>query len=303
MRRWGVFALVLWPVSVAGTPVSFSEQAVFGVHGHTFRARSEVTASLWSGLYEVSARANAFRYPEAFPGIASEYSIGFKKVLYHVSVAGRLGTKPPNTERAAYRFAVGEARLTFYGLTLGPELPELSATVWESSGPIMAAESLDRTWVSSLRGRFTTTNHHLERPTRLLTIVQNTTQLEFRETWKERTSVAIQLGMNDYDQTITGNSVRVYLDNVEYLGSAFAIRGWPNNAVSVGLWQWLDPHWRFIGGMTRLHLLDGGTEVLSMLRFQWSPWNTLRVGSGYAVRRRLGVGGGEGLILDISYRW
>ena len=176
------------------------EQAVFG--GGYFGDRFEVSSPLFKPYYILEASAHGFRYPSAFSGTAVEYSAALRRELYHVSIAGRLGTRPPGAEGESYHLAAGEGIMTFYGLALGPEHPDLSGQVWESSGPAPAPKSLDRTWVTRLRGRFTTTNHHFANPPGFV-LIQNSIQFDVTETWRERSTLTLHAGAHVYNEPVT----------------------------------------------------------------------------------------------------
>ena len=296
-------ALFLAAAAQAGPGISFEAGTVFGATGRYFASRSEVSAPLWKPYYRLSAAVRTFRYADAFPGTAIEYSGALKRELYHVSVAGRLGSKPPNTEKASYHLAYGEAVMTFYGLTLGPERPELSARVWESDGPAPAAGSLDRTWVTRLRGRFTATNHHFDSPPGYFVLVQNTVQFDASETWRERSTLTLHVGCDQYDKVVHAGTRTTYLQNVDYPGNAFPIRGWPNNYLGFELRQALGGGLSAGLGTTRLSLLHGQLESLTGAQLAWEPSASWKLSVGYNHRRRRGVETREAYALGLSYAW
>ena len=270
--------------------------------GGYYASRAEVSAPVGPGYYSLSARVRTLRFQDGAPGAREEYSASLRRELYHVSVAGRLGTSPPGMQRAAYHMAQGEALFTFYGLALGPEHPEFSTAVWESSGPAPASESLGRTWVTTFRTLCTNTDIHLERPTSILVVVQNAWQFEVRETWRGRTSLALQAGGDRYNRVLTNQAETVYLDNVDYPGGPFAVRAWPNNYVAADIRQRLGA-WRIGVAGTRLNVLDNGlvgqygVELERSLGGHW----TLRSGYYHKHRRRSDTR--DGFTLNAVYAW
>ncbi|MCX5797425.1 MAG: hypothetical protein NTY77_18190 [Elusimicrobia bacterium] len=303
MRGLILAAVLVWAAPAAAGPgVLFDETAYIGASGGYFGNRFEVSTPLARPYYRLSASVRSSRYPAEFSGTAVEYAAALRRELYHVSIAGRVATRPPNAESAAYHLAYGEASLTFYGLSLGPEHPEFSAQIWESSGPAPAPESLDRTWVTRMRARYTTTNHHVESADEYLVLVQNTVQFDVRETWRQRTALALHAGCHLYNKTVRSDMRTVHLDNVDYPGNVFAIRGWPNNYMGFELAQKLGGQWEAAAGLTRLSLLYDRTDFIYGAQLEWKPLPAWTSRFGYNLRRR-GVETQQAFALGLTYLW
>ena len=276
------------------------EQAVFG--GGYFGDRFEVSSPLFKPYYILEASAHGFRYPSAFSGTAVEYSAALRRELYHVSIAGRLGTRPPGAEGESYHLAAGEGIMTFYGLALGPEHPDLSGQVWESSGPAPAPKSLDRTWVTRLRGRFTTTNHHFANPPGFV-LIQNSIQFDVTETWRERSTLTLHAGAHVYNEPVTKATPTVYLDNINYPGNVMALRGWPNNSMGLRLSEKIGRSWEAQAAFTRLNLLGNQVDFLYGLNLVWRPNANWRLRAGYNLQRLRAVQTQQTCSLGVGYFW
>lgn len=298
MRRLGLWVALSLSAGSARAEIWAHERAVIGTTGGYFGNSVEAGGGFWDS-YEASGRVKSFRCGEAFPGTAVEYSAAVRRYLYHATVTGRLGTKPPNAQRAAYHLASGEVVMTFYGLTLAPERPELAFKVWEDSGIASRPESLDKTWVTALGSAYTNTNHHLEFPNGILVVVQNSTRFMLKETWRGKTSAGLQFGLTRYNKVLLNNAPVFYLDNIDYPGGAFAVRGWPNNHVGGELEQKLGD-WTLEAAGTRLNLLGNKTEFLYGLTARWAPSGLLRAFLGGYVRRRRGEESRQAVSLGVS---
>ena len=296
-----LFAALGFNVSAQASPgPQVDDQVVFG--GGYVGDRLAVSTPFFKPYYIFEATAHGFRYPTAFSGTAVEYSAGLRRELYHVTVAGRLGTRPPGAEGESYHLAAGEGIMTFYGLALGPEHPELSAQVWESSGPVPAAELLDRTWVTRLRGRFTTTNHHFATPPGFV-LIQNSIQFDLTETWRERLALTLHTDAHVYNEPVTKATPMAYLDNVNYPGNAMALRGWPNNSMGLRLSEKIGSAWEAAAAFTRLNLLGDQVNFLYGLNLAWRPDSHWRLRAGYNIQRLRASLTQKTGSLGVGYSW
>lgn len=273
-----------------------------GAHGG-WVSRTEARAALFSGLYEVSARLHAHRDRGAYDGTSLEWAVGARRILYHSSIGFRVGGKPPNTERSSYRLTQVETTVTFYGLRLGPEHPEMAETLWEDS-PKERPAALDERWISALHARYTRSDHKVARSRGgTLGLTQHTSQFELRGIWRRRTSVALECGFNVYDLALVPQDDAVHLDNVQYAGGVFPVRGWPNQNFGFSFWHKFGERWRLEGGFTRLTLLDREREALGALSLEWAPKPRWRISFGGHHRRRFGHFSRYGLSLGGAYLW
>lgn len=270
--------------------------------GGYYGSQTDVGSALGKGYYSLSARTRTMRFQDAVQGTREEYSAQLRRELYHVSVGGRLGTSPPNMDRAEYHLAGADVLFTFYGLTLGPEHTALAPVVWESSGPAPSPGSLDRTWVSTIHTIYTNTNVHMQRVGSNLIVVQNSWQFELRETWREESSLALQLGGDRYNRVLANTVEKIFLDNVQYLGNPFAVRGWPNNFISGEVWQRFG-NWRASFAATRLNVLDNGLVIQYGAELERRIGSRWTVKAGYFHKRRRGVDTREGAALSVACRW
>lgn len=237
---------------------------------------------LRSGRWDLSAREKFFRAADDFSGTAVEWSARAERSLEHVTLAGRLGTRPPDAERAAYHLAGGDALLTFYGTVLGPADPEaLGVAVSTASSACWA--SLDRRWVTRLRAAYTTTNHHKE-PARAgvasFVVVQHSWQLEVSETFYRATTVTLRNGHDRYNRSLSRADPRWHLWNVDNAGAPLAFAGWPNNHLGADV-AWRGAAWGARGGFTRINLLGDGLAVLVGGELSWRPAAGLEVSAGW----------------------
>lgn len=298
-------AIVLFWLACAAPSraAGFVELSSFGGAGQTWKQSLEAGATFGkAGVYSISARERSFRVGRAFSGSEVEYSAALKRELFHATVEGRLGTAPPNAQQAAYHLAQGSVLFTFYGLELGPEHPELSAVVWESSGPAPAPEALDREWVTRVRGVYSNVDHHLEGRA-LTTIVENVWQLDVSETWRERFSLKGEFGFDRYPKPLPNSVGTIVKDDVDYLGGAFPILGWPNNwagaEADARVWRRLE----LWAAGTRLNLLNNQLVLLGGGGARWAAPFGWSFGAGYFYRHRRGADGGGGVSLSATYRW
>lgn len=299
--------LALAAMALAGalpaSALTVRESALAGTSGGYDGSDTVVLAPILGGAYQFSARARGFRYRDAFPGTQEEYSAAVRRELFHASVRGRVGTAPPNAQRAAYHLARGGLLFTFYGLTLGPEDAESAGELWEAEGPAPAPGSFDTAWVTSLGVVYTNTNHHIEADDGITVVVQNTWQFELRETWRETTTLAVQGGGNRYNNVLEHGVKTVYLNQIDYPGGGMAVRGWPNNYAGVSLRQALWGGLSVSGGWTRLSLLDGQLEALAGGELEWRPGGGWFVAAGWFHRHRRRVETRGAGSLSLAYSW
>lgn len=258
-----------------------------------------------NGRYELGARVKSFRYLDAFDGTVVEYSARVARHLPHVSIGARVGTAPPNAQRAAYHLAAGEATLTFYGLTLGPSHPETLATVAEDTTTLAELSHLDSDWVTRGRARFTSTNHHQSPPSALakgFDLVQNSWQFDASLTWKRRTRLALDGGGDRYSRTVLGSDPTWYLWNVDYAGAPIAVRGWPKNHVGARFEQELGA-FSARAGFTRITMLSGDLEVLAGGEGAWRPGEPLELRIGWHQRHQRHHETRAVWSAGASYRW
>lgn len=273
-----------------------------GAHGG-WVSRSEAWAALFRGIYEVSARFNAHQDKDAYTGTSLEWSLGARRLLYHSSIGFRVGGKPPNTERSSYRLTQVETTLTFYGLSLGPEYPELGKKLWEGRDKDRP-EVLNDRWMSAFHALYTRSEHKVARSRGgTLGLAQHTSQFELRGTWKRRTSLALECAFNVYDLALVPQDDAVHLDNIRYAGAVFPIRGWPNQSFGFSFWHNASERWRLEGGFTRLTLLDKSREAMGALNLDWTPVPNWRLSVGGHHRRRLGQFSRYGGSVGASYLW
>ena len=255
------------------------------------------------GRWGAGVRVKSFRYLNAFPGTEVETSAEVSRRLPHVSIGGRIGTAPPNAQRAGYHVAGGDALLTWYGLSLGPSELRDAATVSEDTTTASELRGLDRTWVSTLHARFTTTNHRQPSQNGRLPefiLVQNTWQFDMALAWKDATKLTVSGGGDRYNITVLPQNPTWYLWNVDYAGAPIAVRGWPNNHFGAQLEQ-KSGDFTARAGFTRLNMIWGGLEILAGGEAAWRPRATgaeLRLGwfqrhtRGHETVSVWGLGGG-----------
>ncbi len=240
-----------------------------GYLGQDFNAGAVTPGGRWGA----STRIKSFRKNNSFSGTEAEVSAGISRRLPHVTIGGRVGTAPPNAQRASYHVAGGEALLTWYGLSLGPSEADDAATVAEDTTTAAAFTGLDRTWVSTMRARFTTTNHRQTPPTRTasdFSVVQNTWQFDFALAWKSRSKLTLSGGGDRYSRPVLPTDPKWYLWNVDYGGAPIAVRGWPNNHIGARFEQKAG-NFTAGAGFTRLNMLSNGLETLAGGEAAWRP--------------------------------
>ena len=316
MKKTLLAVLYLAWAAPARAGVDFYESGVMSFTGGYYGTRTTVQTPIGKGLYRLGARMRTFRLTDGPRGANEEYSAQLTRELYHVMVKGRLGTAPPNLQAAgrhwSYHLAQGEAWFNFYGLRLGPEHPELSALAWESSGPVPAAEMLDRTWVTRIGMVYTNTDIHMLRPPTdppyFNIVIENTWQFELRETWKNRLSLALQAGGDRYNRQPPQVRGRfsdlegIYKDNIDFAGNAFAVAGWPNNWFGFEAWQRCGP-WKLTEGFTRLNLLENKLDAMYGTELEYALCDRWRLRSGYFRIHPRGNTGREAATLGVSYLW
>jgi len=306
-----------WPagVDVEETVVQgLGNQPGGGDHG----TRTHVSSPFGhDGVYRIGLLVDTFQVRPDFAGTSWEYNGELSRQLYHVTVKGRLGTAPPDAKypgnlngkkqsdqiRPAYHVAGGEVLFSLYGLTLGPEEPEKSAAIWEGEGPAPSPDVFDRTWVTRFRMTYNNTNVHIQQPSTILVVVENDWQFEGRETWRDRSSLAFQVGLDHYNRVLANNQTAVFLHNVQYYGQKVAIFGWPNNFGSIDAWQKFGNEWRLRGDFTRLNLLNNQLVFLWSSDLEWQPTPHWKVAPGFYYVRRRATSVRRGLSLDLSYAW
>lgn len=290
----------------AGADWRASDRAVFGSSRY---AADDLEAGvlLPSARWDVSARAKSFRSLDAFPGAETEYSARLERNLPHVSVAGRLGSAPPNSQRLGYHLAAGEVTITFYGLTIGPKDAARIATVAEDSATLAELSHLDATWVTRARAVYTNADFHLQARSAAehdFIIVQNTWQFFLSETWRDRTSVVLSAGESRYSTTVHPFLPEFAHWNVDYPGAPFALSGYPNNDIGVEFSQRLSSAWALRAGVTRLNMLFGGIQVLGGSELSWRAGATgFEARAGWYHHHVMGVSTREAWTAGASYRW
>ena len=260
-----------------------------------------------SGKWDLSGRAKSFRYLDSFPGEETEVSGRVERNLPHVSVAGRLGTAPPNSQRLGYHLAGGEVLLTFYGWKIGPKDASKAATVAEDTATAAAQAHLDTTWVTRFRTLYTNADFHKSASVaggHDFIVVQNSWQFELSETWREQATFAFHAGGEKYGPTVHGYDPSFRHWNVDYEGAPVALNGYPNNHVGAVWSQKLGPDWSARAGFTRLNMLFGGIEVLAGGEAAWRPgggrWEA-RV--GWYLHRTVGVSTRQVWTTASAFRW
>ena len=277
-------------------------QGAAGLTGGIYMSRTEAGTTFDHDRYAISARVRTQRFGDAARGSREEYSAALTRELYHVTVTGRLGTSPPSSQRTAYHLAGGEAWLNFYGLTLGPEHPERSAAVWESSGAVPSPESLDRTWVTRFGGVYSNIDNHLEGTANLPALVENVWQFRLFETYKQGTTLGLEGGGVRYSQVLGNRVAERLLSDIDYLGNVLPVAGWPNNWAGATVSQKLGV-FRLTAAGTRLNLLDNELETMYSGSAALSLSERWSLNTGYEHKRRRRSATREALWLGASYRW
>jgi hypothetical protein len=300
-----VLALCAAPARAAGD-WRVSDRALAG-SGRYFADDFEAGVLFPSGKWDVSARAKSFRSLDAFRGDEVEYSGRLERNLPHVSVAGRLGTAPPNSQRLAYHLAGGEVLLTFYGLRLGPKDAAKAATVAEDSTTAAAFTRLDATWVTRLRMVYTNTDFHQSATAAKghdFIVVQNSWQFALSETWRERATLAIHDGGEYWSPTLHPFQPSFRHWNVDYEGAPLALDGYPNNHLGADVSWKIGGGWTVRGGFTRLNMLFGGIHLLAGGEAAWRPGGgAFEARAGWYRHREFGVSTREAWTAGASCRW
>lgn len=259
-----------------------------------------------SKRWDVSGRVKTFRFRDEFSGDQTEYSGKLERRLAHVTVTGRLGTAPPDSQRVAYHLAEGSIVLSFYDGKLGPEDPDSIATVAEDTTTAAELSHLGAAWVTRFRGGFTTTNFHREAVTPsglTFVLVQNSWQFDLAETWKDDTTLTLHNGHDRYSQTVASSDPVFSHWNVDYQGAPVALKGWPNNHVGADLAQrWKD--WTARAGFTRINMLFGGLEVLAGGEVAYrSEFHAFEGRAGWYQHATRGVSVRSVWTVGGAYRW
>ena len=294
-----------WGPSWRAADWRVSDRAVVG--GGRYSGDDFQTGVLFpSRRWDVSARVKTFRFLDEFSGDQTEYSGRLERKLPHVSVSGRLGTAPPDSQRLSYRLASGEILLSFYDGKLGPEDAADAASVSEDTTTAADLAQLGKTWVTRFRGRFTTTNFHrdasLPRENAFVQ-VQNAWQFDLSETWKEMTTLTLHNGHDRYSQLVTSSDPVFSHWNLDYQGAPIALKGWPNNHVGADVAQrWND--WSARAGFTRINMLFGGLEILAGGEAAWRPaGRQFEARAGWYQHTTRGVSVRSAWTFGGAYRW
>ncbi len=233
----------------------------------------EAGALLPGGRWGLSTRVKSFRYLDAFSGSQIEYSGRAVRHLPHVTIAGRLGTAPPNSQRLGYHLASGEVVLSFYRWQLGPEDLATAATVAEDTTTVSELAALDKNSVLRFRSIYTNTNFHQEATSatgKRFVLVQGSWQFELSQTWNERTTIALQNGHERYSDTIGPASPVFYHWNVDFQGAPVALSGWPNNHLGASVSQRF-ADWEARAALTRVNMLFGERVLMGGGEVLWRP--------------------------------
>jgi len=302
MTRTLLLLLLAAPALPARAAHPFVDFQAAGSNGSGLTTQTEAGTSFDKERYRLSARVRTSRLGAEAPGTREEYQLRMTRELYYLTVTGRLGTSPPNSQGAGYHLAGGEAWFKFYGADLAPEHPENSAILWESSGPVPAPDLLDRAWITRVGGVYTNVDDHIQTPAGLFILVQGAWQFSILETYREATTFGIQGGGNRYNKILDGTAPVILQSVIEYWGNYLPVTGWPNNWQSARFVQRVGSTDLAAAG-TRLNLLDGSTETMGALEASWSPradWD-LRAAVERAVRR----GGPKRTALSLGFarRW
>ena len=234
----------------------------------------EAGVLLPSGKWDLSGRAKSFQTLDSFSGEETEFSGRVERNLPHVSIAGRLGTAPPNSQRLAYHLAAGEVLLTFYGYQIGPKDAAKSQSVAEDTTTAAAQAHLDTTWVTRFRTKYTNADFHRSAATANehdFIVVQNSWQFALSETWKERAAFAFHAGGEKYGPIVHPFDPSFRHWNVDYEGAPLAISGYPNNHVGADWSQKFGADWSARAGFTRLNMLFGRIHFLAGGEAAWRP--------------------------------
>lgn len=306
MRRLALVLLLLGAVSHAGAADWFLSDRLIAGGGRYLGDDLEAGALLPGGRWGLSTRVKSYRFLDAFSGSQTEYSFRAARHLPHVTIAGRLGTAPPNSQRLSYHLVSGEIVLSFYRWALGPDDLATAATVSEDTTTASELAALDKSSVLRFRSVYTNTNFHQEATSaagKRFVMVQGSWQFEISQTWNERTTIAVQNGHERYSDLIGLASPIFYHWNVDYQGAPVAIQGWPNNHVGASAAQRLGD-WTLRAAFTRINLLFGGRVILGGGEVLWSPAGrpyTARV--GWYQNSTRGAGIRSVWTLGASRRW
>lgn len=305
-RPLSAVALVLLAGAARATDWSVSDAVTAG--GGRYSANDFQAGSLSaSGKWGLSGRVKSFRALDAFDGTQTEYSGRLERNLPHVSIAARLGTAPPNSQRLAYHLAGGEVLLSFYGLQIGPKDASKAPSLAEDTATAKAQERLDTTWVSRIRVLYTNTDFHQSATAAKahdFIVVQNSWQFALSETWRERTTLALHAGGEKYGPIVHPFNPSFRHWNVDYEGAPLALDGYPNGHVGAELCQRIGPDWSTRAGFTRFNMLFGGVQLLAGGEVSWrpggGPWEAR---AGWSHQRVSGVSTREAWTFGGSRRW
>jgi hypothetical protein len=275
MRRHAFVALLLLTAAPARAAAGWrvNDTALTGA-GRYSADDFEAGVLFPTGKWDLSGRVKTFQYLDSVPGAETEYSGRVERNLPHVTIAGRLGAAPPNSQRTAYHLAGGEILLTFYGLQIGPKYVAKAMTIVEDTTTAKAQAHLDTTWVSRLRTLYTNTDFHRSASAaggHDLIVVQNSWQFALSETWRERSTLAFHAGGEKYDPTVHQFDPSFRHWNVDYEGAPLAIASYPNNHVGADFSQKIGEDWSVRAGFTRLNMLFGQIRLLAGGEAAWRP--------------------------------
>lgn len=275
MRTLALFLLLAPAVRAQEAPKAAwrASDKVYVGAAQYFADDLQVGVLLPSGRWDLSGRVKTLQQGDAFHGDQTEYSARLERHLPHVSVAGRLGTAPPDSQRLAYHLAAGEVRLTVYGLTLGPTDPDRIATVAEDTATAAALSSLDRTWVTRVRCVYTNADFHRSAHTAAehdFRLVQNSWQFRVSETWKGVATLAVNGGGNRYSRTLHPFDPVWRHWNVDYESAPFPTQGYANQYLGADVERVLGD-FRGRVAFTRINKLFGRIRSMTGTELFWRP--------------------------------
>lgn len=302
MKTLALLLLLAAPAVPARAAHPFADFQAAASGGSGLVTQAEGGTTFDKERYLISARVRTTRLGAEAGGTREEYALRMTRELYYLTVTGRLGTSPPSPQGAGYHFAEGEAWFKFYGVELGPEHPEISQDIWESSGPVPDPAALDRTWITRLGGVYTNINNHIQTPTGLFILVRGAWRFSLLETYMEKTTLGLQAGGNRNNKAIDGTAPVILLNTVSYWGNYIPVSGWPNNWQSLMFSRRMGPVSLTLAG-TRLNLLDGGTQTMAGAEMAWSPSGTWEFRAGLERTVRRGGASRTALAFGASRRW
>ncbi|MBI3566308.1 MAG: hypothetical protein HY079_14025 [Elusimicrobia bacterium] len=272
--RFLVPALLLAASPASARPADWraSNRVVVGA-GRYAADDLEAGVLLPSARWEMSARVKTVQDGDAYRGDLTEYSARLARHLPHVSIAGRLGTAPPDSQRLSYHLASGEVLMTWYGTTLGPAMPERVATVAEDTTTAAALSGLDRTWVTRAACVYTNTAFHrsahaaAERDFRL---AQNSWQFTVSETWKGVATLALHGGGHRYSRALHPSDPSWRHWNLDYEAAPFAVAGFENQYLGADA-EGAFGDFRARAGLARVNMLSGRVLSMTGVEAAWRP--------------------------------